>query len=79
MTKRKLKDAQEEVREGKKLIADVQDEMISQGLQLNVTEGKLEEARRENKVLVERWMKEMGGRAERMNVDMGFGKESGEK
>jgi len=75
-TQRKLKDKQEEIRESKKLASDVQDEMISLELQLNVAEAKAARLDGENKALVERWMKEMGGRAEKMNRDMGFGSSS---
>lgn len=78
-TQRKLKDSQEEIRESKKLASDVQDEMISLSLQLSVAEQKTEKLEKENKALVERWMKEMGGRADKMNRDMGFDGSSKQK
>ncbi|KIW00213.1 uncharacterized protein PV09_08253 [Verruconis gallopava] len=70
--RRKLRDREDEIREKQKLASDVQDEMISLGLQLSVAEQKAEKLEGENRALVERWMKEMGGRAEKMNRDMGF-------
>jgi hypothetical protein len=75
--RRKLKDRDEEIREKQKLASDVQDEMISLGLQLSVAEQQREKLEGENRGLVERWMREMGGRAEKMNRDMGFGGGSG--
>lgn len=74
--RRRLKDRDEEIREKQKLASDVQDEMISLNLQLSVAEQKAERLERENKTLVERWMREMEGRADRMNRDMGFGSAS---
>jgi chromosome segregation ATPase len=75
--RRKLKDREEEIKGKQKVASDVQDEMISLNLQLSVAEQKTEKLERENKALVERWMKEMGGRAEKMNRDMGFGGKDG--
>jgi hypothetical protein len=71
--KRRLRDREEEIKEKQKLASDVQDEMVSLNLQLSVAEQKAEKLEKENKTLVERWMREMEGRADRMNRDMGFG------
>lgn len=46
-----------------------QDEMVALGLQLNVAEEQKEKLSRENKELVDRWMKRMGEEAERVNRD----------
>ena len=48
---------------------NAQDEMVALQLQLNVAEQKREEVEKENKQLVERWMKRMGEEAERVNRD----------
>jgi len=70
--KRKLRDREEEIREKDKLKGSVQDEMISLNLQLSMAEQRAEKAEADNKGLVERWMKEMGERAERMNKGSGW-------
>lgn len=64
---RKINDRNEEISEGKKLVEQVQDEMISLNLQLNMAEDKAAKLRNENKDLVDRWMKKMGEEADRMN------------
>lgn len=51
--------------------------MVSLNLQLSVAEQRAERLEGENRALVERWMREMEGRAEKMNRDMGFGGGSG--
>ncbi|KAK3721458.1 autophagy protein 16, interacts with Atg12p-Atg5p [Vermiconidia calcicola] len=62
---RRLRDRDEELRGKTKLAEDAQDEMVAMGLQLNVAEEKSQRLTRENKELVERWMKRMGEEAER--------------
>jgi DNA repair exonuclease SbcCD ATPase subunit len=64
---RRLKDREEELRGKQKLVEDAQDEMVAQGLQLNIAEEKAERLKKENKDLVERWMKRMGEEADRVN------------
>jgi hypothetical protein len=67
LLKRKLRDQAEEIREKKKMGEQVQDEMISLNLQVNIAEQKAEKLQTENAELVERWMKRMGEEAEKMN------------
>jgi hypothetical protein len=64
---RRLKDREEELRGKQKLVEDAQDEMVAQGLQLNLAEEKAKKYEQDNKELVERWMKRMGEEAERVN------------
>ncbi|KAI9789533.1 MAG: hypothetical protein M1833_002299 [Piccolia ochrophora] len=64
---RRVKDRDEELRGKAKLLEDVQDEMVSLNLQLNMAEEHLQESRRENKELVDRWMARMGREADAMN------------
>jgi chromosome segregation ATPase len=64
---RKVKDRNEEIKEGKKLIEQVQDEMVSLNLQLNMAEQRSDKLQAENKELVARWMKKMGQEADQMN------------
>lgn len=66
---RKLRDRDEELRGKSKLVEQAQDEMVALGLQLNLAEQRSEKLERENKELVERWMKRMGEEAERVNRD----------
>jgi DNA repair exonuclease SbcCD ATPase subunit len=67
LLKRKLRDQAEEIKEKKKMGEQVQDEMISLNLQVNIAEQKAEKLQNENAELVERWMKRMGEEAEKMN------------
>ena len=64
---RRLRDRDEELRGKTKLAEDAQDEMVAQGLQLHLAEEKARKLEKENKELVERWMKRMGEEAERVN------------
>jgi Autophagy protein 16 (ATG16) len=64
---RKLRDRTAEVGEQKKLTEQVQTEMISQNLELNMAEENLRKIRAENKDLIKRWMEKMGEEAEEMN------------
>ena len=66
---RKLQDRDEELRGKSKLVEQAQDEMVALELQFNLAEQKSEKLERENKELVERWMKRMGEEAERVNRD----------
>jgi Autophagy protein 16 (ATG16) len=69
LLQRKVRDREEEIKEGKKLIEQVQDEMVSLNLQLNMAEQRSEKLEAENKELVRRWMKKMGEEADRMNEE----------
>ena len=46
---------------------DIQDEMISLNLQMNVAESRSKELEKENKDLIDRWMARMGKEADAMN------------
>ena len=50
-------------------IQDFQDEIAALNLQVNMAEQKAARLERENKELVDRWMKRMGEEAERVNRD----------
>jgi len=64
---RRVRDRDEELKGKGRLLEDVQDEMISLNLQLNMAEEKTAKLQRENKELVDRWMVRMGREAEAMN------------
>ncbi|KAK0615439.1 Autophagy protein 16 [Lasiodiplodia hormozganensis] len=65
---RKLRDRESEIKGKARLVEDVQDELVSVNLQLNMAEQRSEELERENKELVDRWMKYKREEAERMNT-----------
>lgn len=69
---RKLRDREEEIRGKARLVEEAQDEMVSLQLQLNMAEQKSERLDKENKELVERWMRRMGEEVERVNRDAGW-------
>ncbi|OAA38355.1 Autophagy-related protein 16 [Metarhizium rileyi] len=64
----RLKDREHEIREKRKLIEQVQDEMITLNLQMSVAEKERDKVKKENKELVDRWMKRMAQEAEAMNL-----------
>lgn len=66
---RGLQDRDEELKGKSKLVEQAQDEMVALELQFNLAEQRSEKLERENKELVERWMKKMGEEAERVNRD----------
>lgn len=70
--KRRLGDKDEEVREKQKLVNRVQDEMLAMTLEVNMAEENASRLRKENKELVQRWMKEMGERADKQNKQSGW-------
>lgn len=70
--KRRLGDKDEEVREKQKLVNRVQDEMLAMTLEVNMAEENASRLRNENKELVQRWMKEMGERADKQNKQSGW-------
>ncbi|EON64136.1 hypothetical protein W97_03366 [Coniosporium apollinis CBS 100218] len=67
MLERKLRDRYDETKGKSKLVEEVQDEMVSLNLQLNMAEQRAEKLEGENRELVERWMVRMGKEAEEMN------------
>ncbi len=64
---RKLRDRNAEARESRKLVEQVQDEMIGLNLEKNMAEQRAEQLTRENKDLIERWVEYKSREAERMN------------
>ncbi|KAF5025611.1 hypothetical protein F66182_2313 [Fusarium sp. NRRL 66182] len=64
----RLKDREYELREKRKLIEQVQDEMIALNLQMSMAEKERDKVKKENKELVDRWMKRMAQEAEAMNL-----------
>ncbi|TEA13514.1 Autophagy-related protein 16 [Colletotrichum sidae] len=65
---RKLRDREHELREKRKLVENVQDEMITLNLQVTMAEQERNKVKKENKELVDRWMKRMAQEAEAMNL-----------
>ncbi|RDW94923.1 autophagy protein [Coleophoma crateriformis] len=63
----KVRDRDEEIRGKAKLLDDVQDEMISLNLQLNMAEQRSQKLVAENKDLIDRWMAQKGQEADEMN------------
>lgn len=68
----RMRDRDEESRGKAKLLDNVQDEVVTLNLQLNMAEDKVKRLREENKELVDRWMKRKGEEADRMNNDSRF-------
>lgn len=68
----KLRDREEELRGKAKLLVDVQDENATLNLQLNVAERDAVQLKKENKELIDRWMKRMGKEADKMNEEGKF-------
>ncbi|KAK7421840.1 autophagy protein 16, interacts with Atg12p-Atg5p [Neonectria magnoliae] len=64
----RLKDRDYELREKRKLIEQVQDEMIAMNLQMAMAEKERDKVKKENKELVDRWMKRMAQEADAMNL-----------
>jgi hypothetical protein len=65
--KLKLRDREEEIKGKKKMSEQVQDEMISLTLQVNMAESKAKKLQEDNEELVARWMKKKSEEAEKMN------------
>ncbi|GAD98945.1 autophagy protein Apg16, putative [Paecilomyces variotii No. 5] len=63
----RLRDRDEELRGKAKLLDDLQDELASLNLQLNMAEDRSSKLQRENQELVDRWMARMKKEAEAMN------------
>ena len=68
----RLKDREEELRGKTKLVEDVQDEMVTLNLQLNIAEEQTEKLKEENKELVDRWMARKAKEADAMNDESKF-------
>ncbi|KAH6893478.1 autophagy-related protein 16 [Thelonectria olida] len=64
----RLKDREYELREKRKLIEQVQDEMIALNLQMSMAEKERDKVKKENKELIDRWMKRMAQEADAMNL-----------
>ncbi|KAK4169435.1 autophagy-related protein 16 [Cladorrhinum sp. PSN259] len=65
---RKLQDREFELREKRKLVADVQDELAVLNMQLDMVEQQRAEKEAENKQLIDRFMRRIGAEAEAMNI-----------
>jgi chromosome segregation ATPase len=68
---RKIRDRDDELRAKTKGYHDVQDEMISLNLQLNMAEQNVKKLKAENKELIDRWMAQKGREADEMNRTFG--------
>ncbi|RCI11022.1 hypothetical protein L249_5275 [Ophiocordyceps polyrhachis-furcata BCC 54312] len=64
----RVKDREHELREKRKLLEQVQDETITLNLQVSVAEKERDKVTKENKELVDRWMKRMAQEADAMNL-----------
>ncbi|UKZ79448.1 autophagy protein 16, interacts with Atg12p-Atg5p [Trichoderma virens FT-333] len=64
----KVNDREYELREKRKLVEQVQDEMIALNLQLSMAEKERDRLKKENRELIDRWMQRMGQEADAMNL-----------
>ncbi|KAG9950367.1 hypothetical protein KCU85_g3595, partial [Aureobasidium melanogenum] len=71
-TERKLKDRDEELKEKKKLVEEVQDEMLVLTMELNAVGRDKEKLKDENAELVRRWMERMTTEVDRANREAGW-------
>lgn len=69
---RRLRDKEGELKEKSRMVGAVQDEMLGMEMQMNVAEGRAQKLEGENRELVERWMRKVGGEAEEMNEGSGW-------
>jgi len=67
MILQKVRDRDEELKGKTKGFLDIQDEMISLNLQLNIAEQKAKKFATENQELIDRWMARKGREADEMN------------
>jgi len=67
----KVKDRDDELRGKARFLEDVQDEVISLNLQLNMSEQNGKKLKAENKDLIDRWMARKGREADEMNETLG--------
>ncbi|KAK2799741.1 hypothetical protein FQN51_006667 [Onygenales sp. PD_10] len=63
----RLRDRDEELRGKAKLLDDIQAEIVSLNLEINMSDQKAKKLEAENKELVDRWMARMGKEADAMN------------
>ncbi|KAI1915076.1 autophagy protein 16, interacts with Atg12p-Atg5p [Ophidiomyces ophidiicola] len=63
----RLRDRDEELRGKAKLLDDVQDELVSLNLQVNMSEDRAKRLEKENKELIDRWMAKVSREADAMN------------
>jgi len=63
----KVRDRDEELRGKAKLLENMQDEVMSQDLQLNMADERARKLQKDNKELIDRWMARMGQEADAMN------------
>ncbi|CAG8977701.1 hypothetical protein HYALB_00008728 [Hymenoscyphus albidus] len=63
----KVRDRDEELRGKARLLDEVQDEVLSLNLQLNMSEQTIKKLKTENKELIDRWLAYKGREAEAMN------------
>jgi chromosome segregation ATPase len=68
MLSTKLRDREHELREKRKLVEDVQDEMITLNLQLNMVEKERDKVKKENRELIDRFMRRVAQEADAMNL-----------
>lgn len=64
----RVNDREHELREKRKLLEEVQDEMITLNLQVSVAGKERDRVTRENKELVDRWVRRMAQEADAMNL-----------
>lgn len=68
----RVRDRDDESKGKAKLMDNIQDEMVTLNLQLNMAEREVKELKDENKQLVDRWMKWKGKEADRLNEESAF-------
>lgn len=69
---RKLKDRDAELKEKKKLVEEVQDEILALTVELNAVGREKEKLKNENGELVRRWMERMTTEVDRANREGGW-------
>ncbi|KAH0361004.1 hypothetical protein KCU65_g9023, partial [Aureobasidium melanogenum] len=72
VSERKLKDRDEELKQKKKLVEEVQDEMLVLTMELNAVGRDKEKLKEENAELVRRWMERMTTEVDRANREAGW-------
>ena len=68
----RIRDRDEELKGKSKLLENVQDELVTLNLQLNMADEETMKLRRENQELIDRWMKRIGKEADDMNDESRF-------
>ena len=67
-----MRDRDGELKEKNRIVAHVQDEMVSIEMQMNVAEERAKKLEAENEDLVKRYMRRVGTEAEEMNEGSGW-------